>query len=551
MAFCTECGNRLIEGALFCNACGTGVNLPQAERSEPSTNSPSVASYPTSPSHSASSTQTSDPPQAHPARGFPSGNRRIALLAGALAAAMLVAIIGVFAVKKLTAPRGAGSPEEAVQAFAAALVAKDPTAIAAAIAPEESRGLAKLTDHVRDMLASGKLTSKGSELSAIDLKIDGLQLRSSELSKTVARVKVTGGSIDLSAKSIEDVPMLLRPLVTENRQADLSRTQVTTGFPVVVMTVQDEGGWYVSPLYTYGEYMAMATGVQGSFPDAVPKATTEKTPEDAVKSFLKALAAADTDGAIARLTPHEQGAVQSYSRIWKPYSGYVSSEFSAEATVNKMTKEDLGGGAVAVVVESMDLSSSSYDARFNAYLEGDCLSLEAASRNSTTCALDALRGNIPADGAGTDKTTGRLVLVVSPSGDGYAVSLLGSAIASADSFAQSPDVAGTIAQSQGLILARPVVGTLGPNQHISVTEGSGPVALTVDKAGTVTITAVVDGSTDTRSLQVIRSDGRSVATDWSGSETKYQVSKGTYLIAPSYWESGSKRDLTITVGPIQ
>ena len=459
-------------------------------------------------------------PGSGPAGGPRSGARRsvnprlLALVAGV----SVLSLIGYLVVSGLMGrgPAGAGSPEDAVKGFVTALQSKDAAAIAAVLDPSEERQLVPLVTQAQQTAETGGVTKKGQELAGFDVKITNLTYDTKNLSERLARVDITGGKITVATGDKSKLPEALKSLTVDPGIATVDLGNLKTAFHnydgggfqrdlrPFVMVVKEEGGWFVSPLFTGGELFAQQQGVLGSYPDVLPTATTEKTADDAVKAFLKAAASKDPDAVLARLAPQEQSVLRTYDRVWRPYLNEAMrteawNATSLQVSVSKMTDTDLSDGSTGVALESADLAGSYIDGQFKFSLEKDCLQEtgngNGSARNSTQC-LNSWRtynsGN--SHGAQQGGTTARATIVAVKTGDGYAVSLLGSAAATGQRALAALD-AKQIFRGFGMGFLLPTGGSLGAGQKLTVGAASADnVTLRVDKPSDFLLNATSSGN---------------------------------------------------------
>lgn len=571
MAFCESCGKALVDGARFCPGCGRPLTLvepeeaPYAMAMAPAASTPPPGPAPTpswSPTPAAPATaRQREQPGMWSAGSGPAGSpssrarrsvnpRVLALVAGV----SVLGLIGYLVISGLLGrgPAGAGSPEDAVKGFVTALQSKDAAAVAAALDPNEERQLVPLVEQVQKTAEAGGVTKKGQEFAGIDVKIANVTYDSKNLSERLARVDITGGTIAVVAGDKSKLPLALQGLIVDPNLNSVDLAKLNAGVPTdngrvlrpFVMVVKEERGWFVSPLFTGAELLAQQQGVLGSYPDVLPTATTEKTADDAVKQFLKAVASKDPDAVLARLVPQEQSVLRTYDRLWRPYLNEAMGTEAWNATnlqvsVNKMTDTDLGDGSTGVAIESADVAVASISGSGNYSLEKDCVQ---GTGNGAQCLKSwRIYNSGVSASAQQGGTSARLSLVAVKTGDGFAVSLLGSAAATGRGALAALD-AKEIFRVFDMKFLLPTGGSLGVGQQLTIDAASTDnVTLRVDKPSDIVLKADSSGndlSLDLWSASGSRRYGEYPSDGSTGSwytlpVGQYRITWSTYSNMPS------------------
>ena len=193
-----------------------------------------------------------------PAPGLPAAARRKP------GRRLAVGVVGVFAllatglaVTQLTGADGAGSPEEAVQAFFDAVADEDAVGVLESLAPAERDllvpSIRKLADQLDRVEVSEDVDLQ--KVGGVDLTVTDLELRTKGLHPDVAAVEVSGGTIAIAAK-LADLPLgqALSGALAEEGDVDLDE-QIDESSPIdlTLVTVKSGDGWHVSPLYSLAE----------------------------------------------------------------------------------------------------------------------------------------------------------------------------------------------------------------------------------------------------------------------------------------------------------
>jgi limonene-1,2-epoxide hydrolase len=406
-----------------------------------------------------------------------------------------------------------------VRGFVTALQSKDVAAIAAALNPNEERELVSLVTQAQQTAETGGVTHTGQELAGVDVKIVNVTYDTKNLSDRVARVDITGGKITIPGLDKSKLPLALQGLTL-----DPGTISVDLGKPLhasynhdvqpFVMAVKEDRGWFVSPLFTGAELLAQGAGVLGSYPDTLPASKTEKTADEAVKQFLKAITSKDPDAVMARLAPQEQSVARTYDRLWRPYlndamNSQAWNTTNLQVSVSKMTDTDLGDGSTGVAIDSLDVAVSNNGESNQFSLENDCVQLGREGKTCLKSFRSIARGDSNNNVAGSAGQQGgssaRATVVAVKTGDGYAVSLLGSAAATGRSALAAFD-AKEIFRAFGMQFLLPTGGSLGVGQQLTVDAASTDnVTLKVDKEAKVVLKA--DPSSESFHLDLRNASG--------------------------------------------
>lgn len=308
---------------------------------------------------------------------------------GLFIAAAVVVVGGIgFALTSLGGSGGAASPEAAVEQLFGALDQEDIIGMAESLRPAERDVLqGPIEDAVGelerlDLLADVDLRG----LQGIDIEIDGYQLQATELTDTVVRVDVSGGTVTGSATP-DQLPLgqTLRDILEEDLGVEIpveteSETDDLGEFALVA--VQDDRGWYVSPGYSIAE---AARGDEPLPPFGTVAPVGGSTPEEAVRGLVDAATDLDARAAIGALDPEEMGALYDYAPLFlddaEQAAAEVRAESGFEATVDglEMHDEDGPGNTRRVVLDAFHLTASADGDSLDLSFDGDCFTFEAVS----------------------------------------------------------------------------------------------------------------------------------------------------------------------------
>ena len=199
--------------------------------------------------------------------------RIVALLVGLL----FLGGVGWAAVAAFSGDReGASSPEEAVRNLTEALSNEDVVAAIEAMAPSEVGTAADLYPRVIELAVREGAIEREDWLAGVDFEVLGLETETTELHPGVALVELTAGVLTVSID-----PDVADPIFVEEGQTEYSvsiaemREELASGLGeasafagdlaglpfdirdpgrIFLMTVERNGTWFVSPMYSVAEY---------------------------------------------------------------------------------------------------------------------------------------------------------------------------------------------------------------------------------------------------------------------------------------------------------
>ena len=327
MTFCTSCGSRVPEGARFCENCGTAARTPSAtEQPTPPVSAPVPALAP-GPVDQPTTEQPvwAATPAAAPAAGAPAprkSRRGLLTAIGGVAAVGVLGGVGYVVYDQLTGPNGgADSPSAAVLELSAAADGEDAVTALSMLPPGEVGPIVDLYADVEAKATSTGVASAEDPFAGFDLSLTDVQVQTEELGDDVAAVTVTSGTVSWSL----DPDQLQGPLRIDSYgemrtattgEADLVEVtrQAAAGAPLRIMTVQRDGTWYVSPMYTLLEAWRTDQGLPA--PDFSKELDYDGTGADsataAVEQAAQALAGYDVDALLDLLSPDEAAALYQY-----------------------------------------------------------------------------------------------------------------------------------------------------------------------------------------------------------------------------------------------
>ena len=494
MAFCGFCGAQ-VQGMRFCGSCGRAVAATQQPADPlPTAAVPASAAGPLFVGHRPP--PITDPgPTLEPA--VRKRSRRGVWIAVAIVAVVVVAgsasAYFLFSAKK----GGAESPEAAVTQLATALQQRDLVGAALLLPPGEFQAaqgaFTALGDAaVRANLAAGS-TDLPSVLSGANLSFDGLKVASRPISADLAKVEITDGTMSVAINPAGATGLTREILQSATVDwAKQGRFTVDSnviarflGYRPFVMAVQRDGGWYVSPLFTAGEYLSLQRDTARA-PVTAGDGTVEQypTPEAAADAFVRKLADAinqrDSSILASGLPPDEAEAVLTYRRALD--SALSNTALTVGILDTSFTAE---GDNPALRIVRPDLISLQASTRYNSVridIQGGCVVVDNGPQE---CLSDLTNQNRELAPLLTNLDTG---LVAVKSGDGWRISPLTTVLTQATRLVQgwTPSAmlltVATISRSESAeraLFTTPSVGTFDANGSVKI-EFNGQAYAVVD-----------------------------------------------------------------------
>ena len=231
-----------------------------------------------------------------------------------------MAVAGVFAllttglaVNQLTADDGAASPEAAVRDFFEAIDQEDPLGVLESLSPNEREVLVPSVRRLAEQLKRFDVADDGLDLEhvdGLDLQVIDLELRTQGLHPDVARVQVSGGTIETSA-NFRELPLgLALTAALEEEGGQNLDEPLTDSIPLdlTLATTKTGDRWHVSLLYSVAENMRARKGAPvPDFGNGIPARGTD-SPQAAVDAMVEAFNEQDFTRMI-ELTPLDTAAV--------------------------------------------------------------------------------------------------------------------------------------------------------------------------------------------------------------------------------------------------
>ena len=293
--------------------------------------------------------------------------------AWAVVVAVLAVVVGTTTAFVLgTTHQGAGSPEEAVEDLVAALEAGDALGVLEVLPPGERDAVAgSLPDilvGLQDGGAVGGTAGMDGVLPGVAVDVEGMVLRTEALDPQVSFVEVVDGTIEVrvdeAAVPDPEVRAELARATGADVDAGLTWRRDLAEDPLVLGTVDEGGGWFVSIGYTTAEQVRRASGAPLPDTETRPDAIGSSTPSEVVADLLGAAEARFPLRFAELLWPEEGRAAYDYATVWLPGMQAAADRAGADQAAGRrtwvlvvddlVTREEGEGDVRRVVVERLD-----------------------------------------------------------------------------------------------------------------------------------------------------------------------------------------------------
>ena len=319
-------------------------------------------------------------PQTEPARAPVQGPRIVALWFSVFA--LLAG--GVFGALYLSG-EGAGSPEEAVQQMFDAIADEDAIGVFESLAPSERDpyldNLPKLVDELQRLGILGGDASLSS-IKGVDLSFSDLRFTSKSLGEGVSTVTIAGGTARYRVVP-RDLPLgdFVKDIIGEELPAEpqTGSEPVTSDDPDSerIVTVEEDGRWYVSMHYSLAEAARLDGGAPVPTFGKGLQAKGESTPEKAVEALLRAGVALDVQRIIELLPPDEGKALRDYAPLFIDDAKQAAGESGFKASITSLDLEaDRSGGHAVVQAKRFAVAFEMTDFSGTIAFDGKCVTVD-------------------------------------------------------------------------------------------------------------------------------------------------------------------------------
>ncbi|WP_232376095.1 flagellar basal body-associated FliL family protein [Amycolatopsis aidingensis] len=349
-------------------------------------------------------------PYGHPQQPYyqqqpPPRKSRRGLVIG-LVAALVVALGGGatwFALSQTeSVASGAATPTEAARNLAGSLGNGDLVGLLGSLAPAEA---ALFTDPIED--ATGELKRLGvvkpdadpKSLSGMRLQAENLafdEAAQEQVNDHVAITKLTGGTLEVTA-NLQDVPLaedFMDAVLSRSERAELEQGPQTRtidiaevvrqqGEPVRIATVNVDGEWYPSLLYTIADYALLAE--RQAWPQQPVPAIGADSPNEAVQQLVLAALDGDLRRVIELLPPDEMAVLHDVGPVLLNAIGAEAGPSGITVTRLETETSELNGGTRATVT-ALELTNERKRSTFSLVREGTCYRVSVDENSDRLCA---------------------------------------------------------------------------------------------------------------------------------------------------------------------
>ncbi|TSD96644.1 hypothetical protein FOS14_16510 [Skermania sp. ID1734] len=319
--------------------------------------------------------------------GPPHRNRRRWWFVGAgVFVVVLLVVGGITAWTFLSGTSGANSPENAALDALSAVQSRDPIKFADIVASGEMNGLQDLVRSTSNKATEGGFQEGGDTgalLQGLSITTTDLHTTTEQIRDDLAKVTFTSGSVALSIDPKQANPGI-RDLISPSAEAtnrtltvgDLTgKSKQGDAIAPFVMTVKVDDRWYISPLYTAGEYATEVLGVQRvDHPN--PDITKYDNPGAAAKGFTEAVASVAGNHDVSQLEQMASPQVAIAIATYRPALNklFDGAESTVSVDVNRADfNSDISGDTAKVTADQVALTVSDNDERTDVRISGNCI----------------------------------------------------------------------------------------------------------------------------------------------------------------------------------
>ncbi|SFQ56495.1 hypothetical protein SAMN05421810_109242 [Amycolatopsis arida] len=339
------------------------------------------------------------PPQEPPRRS------RRGLVIG-LVVALVVAIGGGatwFALaQRGSAAAGAATPTEAVQNLADSLGTGDVVGLLGTLAPAEAALFTDPLEETTRELKRLRILDESADptaLSGVELKPENLAFDAAQEERVndhVTITKLTGGTFTVTA-DLSKVPLadaFLDAMLSRSERRELEQGPQTEtvdiaevvreiGEPIRIATVNVDGAWYPSLLYTIADYALRAQGE--AWPRQSIPAGGADSPNEAVRQLVQAALDADVRRVIELLPPDEMGVLHDAGPAILESLGTDLEPSGVDVTRLETQPTQVNGGTRATVT-ALELTHTARGETMSLVRESDCYRMAMGARTEQLCA---------------------------------------------------------------------------------------------------------------------------------------------------------------------
>ncbi|NIJ12234.1 hypothetical protein FHU38_002578 [Saccharomonospora amisosensis] len=292
---------------------------------------------------------------------------------------------------------GATSPNEAATNLANALGSRDLVGVLSTLAPAEASLLVDATrQSAEEYQRLGVLTQDLDleNFQGIEIKTENLRFAEPErINDHLAITKLTGGKItvDIDPGRMPIAQEFLDALTAqsgaglsrepEHHTLDIAQLVREAGEPLRIATVQDDGGWYPSLLYTVADLGLLANGE--SWPqESIPHRGADSA-NAAVQQLVQAALDADLNRMIELLPPDEMAVLHDVGPVLVSSAADEAEPTGVEVTQLRTETSDVDGGT-RTTITSVELRAPG-EGTASVTKNGGCYQLESPGFREELC----------------------------------------------------------------------------------------------------------------------------------------------------------------------
>jgi hypothetical protein len=294
---------------------------------------------------------------------------------------------------------GAATPEDAVTELLSALDNGDLLGAANTLAPSEASILAdQLTQSFDEYKRLGLLDQNAdpSSFSGFELVAENLTFDSQSAERVndhVTITKLTGGTLTINA-DLTKLPLAQEYLdamlaeaggaaaLTDSETLDIGSHVQQTGEPIRIATVNVDGEWYPSLLYTFADNLLAEAGL--SWPQESIPAHGADSPTEAVKQLLQAAFDANFTRVIELLPPDEMAVLHDVGPALVHQLGNLAEGPSGIQVLDVQTEDKQVAGGTLATLTALSLEIPG-QGQLTVTKNGDCYELTAPQGTQQLC----------------------------------------------------------------------------------------------------------------------------------------------------------------------
>ena len=247
-----------------------------------------------------------------------------------------------------------------------------------------------------------------SDISGLRLGFSGIKTSTSYLTPQRAAVTITAGT---ATSRVDPARLPLGPFTRSVAGSALAQAKPTSSSSAaatgrsVIVTVQENGSWYVSLGYTLAEDLAHSAGQSAPAAIASVPSVGSATADDAIRTLVRSATDLDLAGVIKVTPPGEMAALHDYAPLFLSTGDRAMSKVRSKLsiTVTRLDLADFPDGPTSKLVTIRGLAFRATYEQYTVTFDGSCITVSDASDPSnnrhlcpTTSGLDTVLSSLPA-----------------------------------------------------------------------------------------------------------------------------------------------------------